>query len=72
MNERERQLQAAMKLNAAAHRMQAARFDLAAASVETGAAFRRMAELIQQGYDNEIYAHPDLMYLDVQLDGYYG
>lgn len=58
---------AAAMLNAAA-----AQLRLSAATVEATESVRSLTMALQAGYDEVIVQHPELMELDVMLDGFYG
>ena len=48
-----------------------ARSELLASMSKTTAAFRRMSEAIAASERRELASHPDIQYLDAQLDGFY-
>jgi hypothetical protein len=66
----ERRVQA-LRVLAALWRGHAAQLDMAAAAVTTAAALRNLAAAVGQADAADIAAHPDLAYLDLQINGYY-
>ncbi|WP_329308299.1 hypothetical protein [Streptomyces microflavus] len=67
------------ELQARMHRIMAARFRAAAAEQEmcavmvtTAASMRELGRLMAEAEAHEVATHPDLVELNVQLDGYYG
>ncbi|WP_147267833.1 hypothetical protein [Spongiactinospora rosea] len=54
------------------HRAMAAQHSLIAATLGVTAAFQDVISAARDGDARDIAAHPDLAYLDVQMDGFYG
>lgn len=47
-------------------------FDVAAACAQLSASFRQLSSALRQMDIDTIASHPDLMELDLQLEGFYG
>lgn len=54
------------------HKMQAAKLELAATMAVASESIRKMGEAMQAVYDAELADHPDLVELNVRMDGWYG
>lgn len=63
--------EARLRLLALGARMNAAKLELAAQMVRTGAAMRAFMEAFQDGLDQELADHPDIAELNVQFDARY-
>ncbi|PZG47476.1 hypothetical protein C1I98_13480 [Spongiactinospora gelatinilytica] len=61
-----------MRRRAALHRAMAAQHSLIAATIGAATAFQDLISAARDGDARDIAAHPDLAYLDVQMDGFYG
>lgn len=72
MDENEAEIKAAMLRHMAdRHRAYAAIFDVAAACVKATVSVQRLAEAFHRSEAREVFEHPDLAELNVQLNGFY-
>ncbi|MGV9779736.1 hypothetical protein [Streptosporangium sp. NPDC003464] len=60
-----------LRIQAAAHRAAADHFDVAAAAIAASAALQDLLQAASEGDAADVAAHPDLAYLDVQMNGFY-
>ncbi|MGS2645880.1 hypothetical protein [Streptosporangium sp. G12] len=62
-----------LRMQAHSYRARAAQLDLAATMLTVGAAVQNLVQVVQRSDATDlIAAHPDLAYVDLQMDAFYG